>query len=94
VEIRNARERLAAAADVLASTRDQVVPGAHQALATITDAYRMGRSSYQEIADAQRALLEAESAALNARAEVWRAQASLARLAGVPLTETTDGGGK
>ena len=65
-----------------------------EALETIRAAYRAGRLGYAELAEAERAALEARLMLASAAADVWRSRAALERLAGPPEDSIREGGAR
>jgi cobalt-zinc-cadmium efflux system outer membrane protein len=92
--VENARGRLLAALHSMAALRQEVAPRAQEALSLIQSGYRAGRFSYLDLAEAQRALLEAELAGADASVEAWRARLELESIAGGALFQTGEGGMK
>ena len=84
-ELRLSERRLASAAASYDTLRAQLVPSAEQTLELVRGGYRAGRFGYLELFDAQRAVLEAQLAVDEAKADLWRARLEYARLAGRPL---------
>ena len=92
VEVESARGRLLAALHSMAALRQEVAPRAEQALSLVQSGYRAGRFSYLDLAEAERALLEAELAGADAFVEAWRAKLELERIGGGPRLEAGEGG--
>ncbi len=85
VELRNAHAMLAAELASLRELRRDVTPRAREALELLRSSYRAGRSGALEMAEAQRAVVEAGTAEIEAARNAWRERAALARLSGVAL---------
>lgn len=68
--------------------RNEALPQAQQALEQTQYGYERGRFSYLELAEAQRELLELESAAIDAAADSQRMLCEIERLTGKPLAAT------
>lgn len=90
--VRNTHARLEVERSALAELRANVTPKAREALSLVRNSYRAGRSSYLDLTEAQRAVVEAELAELEAALGVWRARAGLVQLTGMSLYES--GGGR
>ena len=82
-DLTRAHGRFVAALSAWQGVRDEVLPAAEEALRLILGAYRSGRSSYLEVQDGQRGLLEAQVVWIETSAEVWRTHEALSRLAGM-----------
>ncbi|HYM81922.1 MAG TPA: TolC family protein [Candidatus Limnocylindria bacterium] len=84
-ELRSAYERSLAAGEAHELIVDRVRPKAEEVLRQVSAGYRGGRFSSLELLDAQRSLLEADVAWVEATVEAWRARAALEHLIGEPL---------
>jgi cobalt-zinc-cadmium efflux system outer membrane protein len=93
-EVERASARLTGALGSLAALRQDVTPRSRVALLQIENGYRAGRFSYLDLADAQRSLLEAETATITAATEAWRARAELSRISGGQFLQPGEGGSK
>jgi cobalt-zinc-cadmium efflux system outer membrane protein len=83
---------LSAAYQVLISSHSQVqalqndvLPAAQQAFAAAHDGYRIGRTTFLDVLDAQRALLEARGSYIESLADYHKSLAEVERLIGQPL---------
>ncbi|ARU04097.1 hypothetical protein CCO03_04875 [Comamonas serinivorans] len=87
-DLLSAHQRWASATEVVALMRQDVLPGAESAYAAATRGFSLGKFSYLEALDAQRALLEAKTQYLTALADAYRAASDVERLIGEPLFGT------
>lgn len=82
-------EQLSAALAEAVALRDDVLPGATQALDAATKGYELGKFGFLEVLDAQRTLFEGKTQALQAAAQAWRAHARLSALLADPSTSAS-----
>jgi cobalt-zinc-cadmium efflux system outer membrane protein len=75
-------EQLSAALALAQALREDVLPGARQALDAATRGYEAGKFNFMDVLDAQRTLFDAENQALAATAQAFRADARLLELLG------------
>ena len=68
--------------------RVRLRPGSQEVLQLVRTGYQSGRFSHLELLDAQRSVLEADLAFIDAKADVWRARIVLDLLAGTALNRT------
>lgn len=78
-------------ADAAQSIRQTILPSLELALAQTRDAYERGRYSYADWISAQRDLLDARHAAIDAASRALVSQALIEQLTAEPLTEQTVG---
>ncbi|RZL04250.1 MAG: TolC family protein [Rubrivivax sp.] len=78
----DAFEQLSTALALVQALREEVLPGARQALDAATKGYDMGKFNFMDLLDAQRTLFDAETQALAATAQAFRADARLLELLG------------
>ncbi|MBR9814917.1 TolC family protein [bacterium] len=76
------------AIEAFALLRDAVIPRLESALSETREAYRAGRYSYLELVAAQRELIDARLALINAARRAHINRIELERLAGAPLEQT------
>lgn len=88
VALADAQRALASAYAELTTLRQAVLPGAQEAFDAVSEGYRLGKFGYLDVLDAQRTLLSASGAYLNALAEYHKAAANVERLIGAPLNRT------
>jgi len=81
-QVMEAFEQLSSALAMAQTLRDDVLPGARQALDATTKGYEAGKFGFLDVLDAQRTLFEAETQALTATAQAFRADARLLELLG------------
>lgn len=81
-QVTEAFEQLSASLAQAHALRDDVLPGARQALSSATKGYEMGKFNFIDVLDAQRTLFDAETQALAATAQAFRADARLLELLG------------
>ncbi len=79
-------EQLSTALALVQALREEVLPGARQALEAATKGYDMGKFGFMDMLDAQRTLFDAETQALAATAQAFRADARLLELLGDVVT--------
>jgi cobalt-zinc-cadmium efflux system outer membrane protein len=80
-----AHNALLLANDELTALRAEVIPGAERSFEAAQQAYRLGRSGFLDVLDAQRTLLEARSRLIDALAEYQRAVVDIERLTAQPV---------
>ncbi len=81
-QVTEAFEQLNTALAQAQTLRQDVLPGARQALEVATKGYEMGKFNFLDMLDAQRTLFETETQALAATAQAFRADARLLELLG------------
>jgi len=81
-QVMEAFEQLSSALAMAQTLRDDVLPGARQALDATTKGYEAGKFGFMDVLDAQRTLFEAETQALTTTAQAFRADARLLELLG------------
>lgn len=84
VQVGQAIEQLASALAQLQAWNEEVLPGATQALDASIRGYELGKFNVIDVLDAQRTFFEAKSQALQAKAQVFEADATLRELLGEP----------
>src|SRR5829696_1027727 len=82
---------MASAYDEVTALRSTVLPGSQEAFDAITEGYRLGRFTFQDVVDAQRTRIAAGSQYLRALADYRKAIANVERLIGAPLSEPASG---
>lgn len=82
---------MASAYDEVAVLRSTVLPGSQEAFDAVTEGYRLGRFTFQDVVDAQRTRIAAGSQYLRALADYRKAIANVERLIGAPLSEPAPG---
>ncbi len=65
--------------------RDDVLPGAQEAFAAVSEGYRLGKFGYLDVLDAQRTLIGANGQYLRALSDYHKAVVEVERLIGAPL---------
>lgn len=85
VALDDAYQALATARTQIATIDADVLPGAREAFATLSDGYREGRFGYLEVLDAQRTLIAARAQRVRALGDHRRAVVTVERLLGEPL---------
>lgn len=80
-------DQLAAARDVYALSRDRELPALRNALEHVDQAFRAGRFTYLDHADAQRQLIDAELTMIQAAHDAWSARVKLETLIGASLND-------
>lgn len=83
--IRGERDHLRSALDAYDTLAVRVRPTTQDALSLVVTGYRSGRFGYLDVLDAQRSLIEADLALIEARADAWRARLTLEQLVAAPL---------
>lgn len=74
-----------------ATVRSEMLPGAEDAFAAVSEGYRLGKFGLTEVLDARRTLTAVRLQLLRATAEAHAAAAELQRLTSVASAETTNG---
>lgn len=85
-----AHNALVIAGNELAALRTDVIPGAQRSFDAAQQAYRLGRSGFLDVLDAQRTLLEARAQQIDALADYQRAVVDIERLTGQSLRAATN----
>jgi cobalt-zinc-cadmium efflux system outer membrane protein len=80
---------LAVAVGEVHTLRSDILPRATEALEETEDAFRRGRFSYLELADAQREYLSLQAALIQSAANAHTLRAEIERLVNAPLPDTT-----
>lgn len=80
---------LASSYSEVLSLQKDVLPAAEQAFSAVGEAYRVGKITFIEVLDAQRALLEARSSYIGSLADYHKSLAEVERLIGQPLTQNS-----
>ena len=80
---------LASSYSEVLSLQKDVLPAAEQAFSAAGEAYRVGKITFIEVLDAQRALLEARSSYIGSLADYHKSLAEVERLIGQPLTQNS-----
>lgn len=85
-----AHRALATAHDQVEALRDEILPNAKHAFATLTEGYREGRFSYLDVLDAQRTLIASRLQHVRALVDYHTTLAAVERLTGEPLRAASD----
>jgi outer membrane protein, heavy metal efflux system len=80
---------LATAYDEVATLRATVLPGSQQAFEAVSEGYRLGRFGFLDVLESQRTLIANGTQYLRALADYHKAVATVERLVGAPLTESS-----
>lgn len=89
-DLATAHNALVIAENELMALRTEVIPGAQRSFDAAQQAYRLGRSGFLDVLDAQRTLLEARAQEIDALADYQRAVVDIERLTGQPLRAATN----
>lgn len=83
--IRSQSDQLQSALGTFDTLAVRIRPAAQNALDLIRSGYRAGRFGYLDVLDAQRSLIGADLALIDATADAWRARITLEQLVAAPL---------
>lgn len=84
-ELSSAYQILTSSYSQVSSLKQDVLPAAEQSFAVAREGYRVGRTTFLEVLDAQRALLEARGSYIESLADYHKSLAEVERLIGQPL---------